>query len=240
MGVPAAISPRSSRRVVLGPQRCNDQGPPAIRIARRVTADLEMHLKALGGDIHGALQESPVPMFVLDRKGRIVWLNDAATTLVPAATGRKFTDVLAPDQVHRARRVFARRLLGQAPFDDHATVINLPDGDRQQVEISSVPLRKGHQIVGVFGVMRPVRLPEQPTTSEGAAPNLTPRQHEVLRLLGEGHTTDQMAEQMGLSAETVRNHVKAVLGQLGAKSRLEAVITGYRLGLLRVPEAETT
>ena len=193
-------------------------------------------LDALGADIHGALQEVPVPMYVLDRKGTIVWLNDAAEALMPGATGRKFTDVLAPDQLHHARRMFALRMLGQAPFTDHTTTINPAGGVRREVDISSVPLRKGHQVVGVFGVIRaehPVTQ-RQPTAAEDA-PVLTPRQHEILRLLGSGLTTTQMAERMALSPETVRNHVKSTLGQLDAKSRLEAVLTAYRLGLLASP-----
>ena len=202
-------------------------------------ATLDQALETLGGgDVHGSLQELPVPMYVLDRKGTIVWLNDAAEALVPGATGRKFTDVLAPDQIHTARRIFALRIMGQAPFTDHTTAINLPGNRRHEVDISSVPLRKGHQIVGVFGVIRsehPVTEP-QPTVAEDA-PALTPRQHEVLRFLGAGLTTTQMAERMGLSPETVRNHVKATLGELNASSRLEAVLAAYRLGLLPTPGA---
>ena len=45
-----------------------------------------------------------------------------------------------------------------------------------------------------------------------------------------------MAELMALSPETVRNHVKSTLRELNAKSRLEAVLTAYRLGLLHRPE----
>jgi len=198
---------------------------------------LPQELEALGGDIFGSLQEVGVPMYVLDRRGTIVWLNDAAEALVPGATGRKYTDVLAPDQVHTARRLFALRMLGTAPFGDHTTVINPPGGERREVEISSVPLRKGHQIVGVYGVIRtehPVSQPQTVVTED--APDLTPRQHEVLRMLGTGLTTSQMAELMALSPETVRNHVKATLRELNAKSRLEAVLTAYRLGLLRRPD----
>ena len=191
----------------------------------------------LGGDIHGSLQEVPLPMYVLDRKGTVVWLNDAAEALVPGAVGKKFTDALAPDQVHRARRNFALRIMGQAPFTDHTTTVRLADGARQEVDISSVPLRKGHQIVGVFGVIRG-RQPatEAPEPERPDVPTLTPRQAEVLRMLGTGLTTRQMADRMGLSQETVRNHVKAALGELNAKSRLEAVLTAYRLGLLPRPQ----
>lgn len=198
-------------------------------------ATLEQQLEALAGDIHGSLQEVPVPMYLLDRHGTIVWLNDAAEALVPGGTGRKFTDVLAPDHVHHARRMFARRMLGNAPFSDHTTTINPPGGVRREVDISSVPLRRGHQIVGVYGIIRSER-PVAQSLAADDAPTLTPRQHEVLRLLGEGMTTNQMAEEMGLSPETVRNHVKSTLRELNAKSRLEAVLTAYRLGLLRRPE----
>jgi hypothetical protein len=55
-------------------------------------------------------------------------LNDAAEALVPGATGRKFTNVLAPDQIHHVRRQFARRILGHT--GNHTTAINPPGGGR--------------------------------------------------------------------------------------------------------------
>jgi LuxR family maltose regulon positive regulatory protein len=68
---------------------------------------------------------------------------------------------------------------------------------------------------------------------------LTPRQLEALQLLGRGLTTVQMAEEMGVSIETVRNHVRALLSQLGAQSRLEAVLRAHSAGLLTEPMAPT-
>lgn len=62
--------------------------------------------------------------------------------------------------------------------------------------------------------------------------SLTPRQREVLVLLGEGLSTAAIAARLDLSKETVRNHVRAVLQELGAHSRLEAVIEARRRGLL--------
>jgi PAS domain S-box-containing protein len=123
----------------------------------------EGRLDGLGADVHGALVEIPVPMYVLDRKGRIVWLNNAAGALLPDAIGHKFTEYLPPDQVHRARRVFAMRILGQAPFEDHSTALLLGDGRRREVEVSSVPLRKREQIVGVFGVVHQLNGATQPS-----------------------------------------------------------------------------
>ena len=54
-------------------------------------------------------------------------------------------------------------------------------------------------------------------------PNLTPRQAEVLHLLQRGRSTHQIAEELHLSAETVRNHVRYLLRALGVNTRLEAV-----------------
>jgi len=45
----------------------------------------------------------------------------------------------------------------------------------------------------------------------------------VLRLLEQGRSTEQIARELHLSTETVRNHIRALLRSLGAHSRLEAV-----------------
>jgi two-component system NarL family response regulator len=45
----------------------------------------------------------------------------------------------------------------------------------------------------------------------------------VLRLLERGHSTKQIAHELHLSEETVRNHVRRLLRALGVNSRLEAV-----------------
>jgi DNA-binding NarL/FixJ family response regulator len=57
---------------------------------------------------------------------------------------------------------------------------------------------------------------------------VTPRQSEVLRLLERGRSTEQIAEQLHLSVETVRNHVRGLLRALQVHSRLEAVAIARR------------
>lgn len=61
---------------------------------------------------------------------------------------------------------------------------------------------------------------------------LTTREYEVLRLLGAGHSTDEMAAEMNITRVTARNHVNKVLDKLGANSRLQAVVIASQLGLL--------
>lgn len=61
---------------------------------------------------------------------------------------------------------------------------------------------------------------------------LTRREQEVLALLAEGATTETVAQGLGISTTTVRNHVQHILGKLAAHSRLEAVLTALDNRLL--------
>jgi PAS domain S-box-containing protein len=199
--------------------------------------ELGRQLRELGADVHGPLDEVSVPMYVLARDGKIVWMNRAATALLPDGKGKEFGEVLPPELAAEARRRFMLRMRGREPFADHRLVLRTPGGTRREVEISSAPLRNGHRIVGVFGVVQRDSLRGSPPERTDARPALTPRQHEILQLLGDGLTTGQMAERLTLSTETVRNHVRAVLSSLEARSRLEAVLLAHRRGLLDLPAA---
>lgn len=64
--------------------------------------------------------------------------------------------------------------------------------------------------------------------------DLTGRELEVLTLVGEGKTSKEIAEDLFISENTVRNHVRNILDKLGMKSRFEAVNWAYREGLIEV------
>lgn len=69
--------------------------------------------------------------------------------------------------------------------------------------------------------------------TEQHATSLSRRELEVLQLLAEGCSTEEMAERMILSIHTVRNHIARLMNKLGVRSRLEAVNAGVRKGLIR-------
>jgi DNA-binding CsgD family transcriptional regulator len=74
--------------------------------------------------------------------------------------------------------------------------------------------------------------PRTETTAAGPRPGLTQRQLVVLRLLARGAETTEIANELGISATTVRNHVQHVLDKLGAHNRLQAVSFARLHGLL--------
>ena len=174
---------------------------------------------AVGGDVERALAGIPVPSYVLDTSGIVRWINPAARRLLGDIRGRHFTSVVGPEGRSRAQELFARKVLGTIESTEANGVIVASDGTRHALEVSAVPLMGGERVVGVFGLLT------GPVDDEATAlpAHLTPRQAEVLRLLEQGRSTKQIAQELHLSTETVRNHVRHLLRALGVRARLEAV-----------------
>ena len=160
----------------------------------------------------------PVASYIVDTDGVVRWINPAAERLLGNVRGRHFTAVVGPEDGTEAPELFARKVLGTASAMEAAGVLVSAGGARIDVEISAVPLANGHRVVGVFGLFTGHE-------EEQIAPpaHLTPRQAEVFRLLEQGLSTKQIAQELHLSAGTVKNHVRHLLSALGVHSRLEAV-----------------
>jgi PAS domain S-box-containing protein len=174
------------------------------------------------------LEHIPLPAYVFDREARIRWFNAYARRRFGDLVGRHAFHHVAPEHLTRAREQFARKLVSgvSTAFD---LVVLAADGVRIPLQISSVPVRRGHDVVGVFGVAVPAPTAEAEERDDFS---LTARQHDVLRLLDEGLGTAELAARLGISVETARNHVRALLRELGVHSRLEAVAVARRYGLL--------
>src|SRR5262245_26377495 len=174
---------------------------------------------AVGGDVEQALADVGVPSYVLDKTGVVRWINPAAERLLGDVRGKHYTSLVTPEERLGARELFARKMLGTTRATVATGVLVSTEGKRITVEVNGVALMNGEQVVGVFGLI------SDPREDESAAPHphLTPRQAEVLRLLERGHSTKQIARELHLSPETVRNHVRHLFRALGVSSRLEAV-----------------
>jgi putative two-component system response regulator len=72
-------------------------------------------------------------------------------------------------------------------------------------------------------------------TQRGLGTELTPRETEVLALIASGSVNKLIAQKLGLRVNTVRNHAQNILFKLQAHSRLEAVATAVREGIIDYP-----
>ncbi len=75
-----------------------------------------------------------------------------------------------------------------------------------------------------------------PTTERGAAPpphleELTPRELEVLGLVTQGKTNQEIAESLFISKATAKVHVQRIITKLGVSDRTQAVVRAFELGL---------
>lgn len=69
----------------------------------------------------------------------------------------------------------------------------------------------------------------------GLAESLTKRQADVLRMIAAGLSNQEIADELGVSLETVRTHVKHVYAKCGASDRAHAVIAAFESGIVTRP-----
>jgi two-component system nitrate/nitrite response regulator NarL len=88
-----------------------------------------------------------------------------------------------------------------------------------------------HGLVVIDGILADGALRTRASADALVEP-LTPRELEVLALIGQGLSNRALAQRLRISEHTAKFHVNAILGKLGAQTRAEAVAQGVRLGLL--------
>jgi DNA-binding NarL/FixJ family response regulator len=64
-----------------------------------------------------------------------------------------------------------------------------------------------------------------------AFPDLTGREREILDLIARGHANGQIAEQLGLSTKTVRNHVSSIFTKMQVVDRAQAIVKAREAGI---------
>ncbi len=130
-----------------------------------------------------------------------------------------------------------RELHGHAPDARIVVLTAHPRSDlaRRAFEAgASAVLPKRGRLDDVLKALRasgrtPVHPPRDP---------LTPRERHVITLLADGADVQGIASSLRLSPFTVRDHVKAILAKLGARTQLEAVVTAARTGIVMLEPRE--
>ena len=78
------------------------------------------------------------------------------------------------------------------------------------------------------------RLSQNPEPIAGTAPQLTERELEVLRLVAKGLNNREVAKELFISENTVKNHIRNILEKLHLHSRMEAVVYAVREKMIEI------
>jgi LuxR family maltose regulon positive regulatory protein len=157
------------------------------------------------------------------RRGRLRAALAACDEALTDAAGGSAIDLPALAPVHLARAEVLERMgeAGAAEAVERALELARRSGD-------VVTLREARAL------LERVRTgPPRPRARSGLVEPLTERELEVLRLVAGGRSNRQIAAELYLALGTVKTHVHAIAGKLGAANRVEAVARARELGLLR-------
>ena len=192
---------------------------------------------------------------VLEATGNIEVVAEAATgtEAVKAATEHMpdvvLMDIRMPDMdgIEATRRLPRQRVLILTTFglDEYildalragASGFLLKDAPTQDVIAAVRAVAAGDAVLSA-GVTRQLldqvarRLPAPITREPDAAEALTGREQEVLRMLATGLSNAEIAKALTVSEPTVKTHVSHILGKLGLRDRVQAVIYAYETGLI--------
>jgi PAS domain S-box-containing protein len=176
-----------------------------------------------------------VVVFVANPEGRLTAVRGAVTSRFgyrPEELLGKSMGVLAsPESAEFFEEKLRRQLSRTAAPSVYQITMLTKTRSRVRVHVRTALLREEGKTTGIAAILHPI------LESESARPHrswltLTPRQHEILIMLAEGLSTDEIASGLTIQRDTVRNHIRSLLRALGSHSRLEAVAKARQAGLL--------
>jgi PAS domain S-box-containing protein len=179
-----------------------------------------------------------VPASLHDVEGRFLHVNAAAERASGHSNadllGGHFSDLLPAEARENVEAQFRRAVEHGEPTDFETAFVDAA-GRVRRTRAQHLPLRRDGAIVGALILAFDVRQPPSAPAGPVPRPRLTPRQSTILELIASGMSTSEIATELTLSADTVRNHLRSVFRELHAHRRLEAIATAQRLGLLAAP-----
>lgn len=196
-----------------------------LRMILGTAPDIEMVAECAGNTAVESILRASAEVVLLDIR---MPGTDGLTVL------RRLRTLPEPPAVAMLTTFDAQEYLSAA-LREGASGFLLKDSDPEQLIRAVRTLAAGGSVLDP-GVTRTViggfLTAEAQATAAAAVRGLTPRESEVLALLGEGLGNADIAARMGLAPSTVKDHVRALLAKLGGVNRIQAAILADRAGLV--------
>jgi DNA-binding CsgD family transcriptional regulator len=243
----AARHPERVARLVIyggyarGPMRRNPT-PGQQRAARAA-----IELVELGWGLENpAYRQMFTSLFIPDATPeQAAWFNEHERTCTTPATAARLIASFGPidvtdvaPQVRCPTLVLHARNDARVPFEEGRIVAGLIPGARfVPIEGRNHVLLEGEPAFAqVFAALNEFLLPgTKDARREGAFPDLTPREREILELVARGLDNSQIGARLDLSEKTVRNNVSRIFDKLGVPTRAQAIVRAREAGFASGP-----
>lgn len=169
--------------------------------------------------LRSALERLPAAVVVVEGSGVLSPYNKRAVAFFDAEAIRG--DILKARPTHPLS-VLLNTILSSAPDETMAdAVISMPSGNRYHIE----PSRRSDKGTGrmLLLLIRSWTAPKVGAMTVLDGWNLTDRERDVARQMLQGASTNEIATALGISANTLRTHVRRVLAKTSTRSRAEFV-----------------
>lgn len=193
-----------------------------------------------GGFGVAALESIRMPAGVFGRDHRIIWINNVMGLIHRCrpkhVIGRQCHEVFKNCSTECAECCLTQVVeTGRMVLTE--TWIDMPRGGRRWGDVYSYPVRNDKGEIDavmnmVFDTTRHVLGRQRKEAPLVDMAPLSPRETEVLRLMAEGHTNDQISSVLEISAHTVKTYVTGIFNKLGVNDRTHAAVIGVRQNII--------
>jgi PAS domain S-box-containing protein len=170
-------------------------------------------------------ERSSNAIVLFDDERRYVEVNPAALALL----GRTREELLGTSSfanIAPAERSVAARewqaFLESGEYSGTRALVR-PDGSEVEIDYAARLAVIGGRRLAIFVSLASSNLPAHAPSGRAPAGSLTTREREVITLIAMGRETNEIAEQLHISSETVRTHVRNAMSKLGARTRAQLV-----------------
>jgi len=205
--------------------------PPGAETVELLSSNLErtlahIDLRTQAAVLRGALDGTSSSILIFDELGDIVFANPPADRLLSLQTEDELLAECGGEPQQPLFTLLASLIeevsSSSGGGSGFSGIMNLADGRIMKCEVTPIvrPDGGGPAVILVF--LQPVGSESEARIDAfSSSHGLSPREHEVVLLLLQGLTTTAMADQLGISPHTVRDHIKHLYRKTQTRSRSE-------------------
>jgi PAS domain S-box-containing protein len=170
-------------------------------------------------------ERSSNAIVLLDDERRYVDVNPSAVALLGRTREEllgtsSFENIRPAEQSIAARQWQAFLKSGE---DSGTRALVRPDGSEVEIDYAARLAVIGERRLAIFVSLASADVAAEAQSDRTAAGSLTAREREVITLIAMGRETNEIGEQLHISSETVRTHVRNAMSKLGARTRAQLV-----------------